>query len=397
MTTTDSTERAVADQAVTDQAVTPPLRSTARRAAFWVAVSLVVLLFGTILALLGRNATMGEPLGADNAAPGGAMAVVEVLRSQGVSVTATSSLDDTVDAVGEADQTTMLLYDPAAYLDQEQLEKLSTLADRIVVVDPYFKQLNALAPDVVREGGVDGPLSADCSLPAVRKAETVSGDLVGFRIDDGSSDAIGCLESDEGVYSVVQSGGVTVLGAIGALTNRQAAEDGNAALVLNLLGEHDRLVWYLPSPADLEGTPPPPPPAWILPVIVLLGLTAIAVGFWRGRRLGPLVVENLPVTVRASETMLGRARLYEKSGARLRALDALRVGSVQRIAKLAGLSRHATLDEIVAAAAALTGRPPTALQLLLVDGVPGTDADLVRQSDELLILEQEVARAVRGA
>ncbi len=102
------------------------------------------------------------------------------------------------------------------------------------------------------------------------------------------------------------------------------------------------------------------------------------------------------MTVRASETMLGRARLYEKSGSRLRALDALRVGSVQRIAKLAGLSRHATLAEIVSAAAALTGRPPSDIQRLLVDDVPGTDADLVRRSDELLTLEQEVTRAVRG-
>ena len=66
--------------------------------------------------------------------------------------------------------------------------------------------------------------------------------------------------------------------------------------------------------------------------MILLLLVFLAAAFWRGRRLGPLVVENLPVVVRASETMEGRARLYQKSSARLHALDALRIGAIQRLA-----------------------------------------------------------------
>jgi hypothetical protein len=393
MTATDLAERPAPTE---DQAVTPTLRSTARRVVFWLAIAVVVLIIVGLVAVLSRTAAMGQPLASDNPAPGGSMALVEVLKNQGVHVTATSSLADTTDAVVSADQTTILLYDPSSYLERDQLESLTDLADRIIVVDPRFFQLNVLAPDVARDGPVDGPLTADCRLPAVEKAEKVSGDLTGYRIGAGS-DAVGCLDSGDDVYSVVQADDhVTVLGAVGALTNGQIAQDGNAALVLNLLGEHNRLIWYLPSIADLDVPAPPPSPAWLIPAIGLLGLAAVAIAFWRGRRLGPLVVENLPVTVRASETMLGRARLYEKSGARLRALDALRVGSVQRIAKLVGLSRHATLDEIVNAAAALTGRPPTDIRALLVDDVPGNDKDFVRRSDELLTLEQEVARAVRG-
>jgi hypothetical protein len=107
------------------------------------------------------------------------------------------------------------------------------------------------------------------------------------------------------------------------------------------------------------------------------------------------VIENLPVTVRASETMLGRARLYEKSSSRLRALDSLRIGSVQRLAAACGLPRTATVDEVVAAVAAVTRAQPGDIRSLLIDAVPHTDRDLISYSDALLTLERDVARAIR--
>jgi hypothetical protein len=158
-------------------------------------------------------------------------------------------------------------------------------------------------------------------------------------------------------------------------------------------------VWYLPSPADLPATTPQDlgslTPVWITPALGLLILAVVAGAIWRGRRFGPLVVENLPVTVRASETMLGRARLYEKSSARLRALDALRIGSVHRLAVVCGLPRAATVDDVVAAVASVTGEQVAGIRRLLVDAVPATDAELVVLSDELLELERDVAIAVR--
>jgi hypothetical protein len=99
------------------------------------------------------------------------------------------------------------------------------------------------------------------------------------------------------------------------------------------------------------------------------------------------------VIVRASETMEGRARLYQSSSARLRALDALRVGTIQRVARLCGLSRRASLDEVIGAAAAATGRPPQVVRELLVGANPVSDSELVRLSDELLLFERDVAAA----
>jgi hypothetical protein len=110
--------------------------------------------------------------------------------------------------------------------------------------------------------------------------------------------------------------------------------------------------------------------------------------------MGPLVIENLPVVVRASETMEGRARLYQKNSSRLHALDALRIGSIERLARLCGLPRTASTTEVAAAVAALTRRDGAELSTILVDAVPATDRELIRLSDELLELEKEVGHAI---
>jgi hypothetical protein len=127
----------------------------------------------------------------------------------------------------------------------------------------------------------------------------------------------------------------------------------------------------------------------------LLSFLFVAAAVWRGRRLGPLVIENLPVTVRASETMLGRARLYEVSSSRLRALDALRIGTIARLATACGLGPTASVDEVVGTVAALLDAPVGETARILVGAVPATDRELVRLSDELRELESAVGRAVR--
>jgi hypothetical protein len=130
-------------------------------------------------------------------------------------------------------------------------------------------------------------------------------------------------------------------------------------------------------------------------MLVLALLAGVAAAVWRGRRLGPLVVEQLPVVVRSRETVEGRARLYARAGARLRAADALRIGTIGRLAPALGLSRLASVDDVVNAAAARTGRDRAALRALLIDTAPPSDAALVALSDELARLEAAVAAATR--
>jgi hypothetical protein len=381
---------------------TPTVRGATRRWAFWIVAAVIMLMIavGTVL-FTGASGIAGDPLSATNAAPAGSKALVEVLRQQGVTVTATSSLAATEAAITDPADTTLFLFDPNGRLDPQQYDRVKDLAAGTVLMSPGFQALAALAPGVAQAGTIpDAPLTADCAVPAVTRAESVSGGGSGYRIT-AAERATGCLGSN-GVFSLVRladgARSVTVLGTQDAFSNEHISERGNAALALGVLGEHTHLVWYLPGVSDIAGGPTLAEltPQWVPGVMILLLLVFLAAAFWRGRRLGPLVVENLPVVVRASETMEGRARLYQKSSARLHALDALRIGAVQRLATQCGLSRLAEVDEVVAAVAALTDTDRIRVRDLLVDAVPATDRELVRLSDDLLELERAV-RAASGA
>ncbi len=380
--------------------ITPAPRRVLGRALVFVGIGLFLLAIVLISIGAGRQAVAGIPFSATNAAPEGSMAIAEVLRQQGVKVTAAASLTEAASAVKDRSRSTLLIYDPKGFLSDLQLQQATRLARHVVILDPGFTELRAVAPAVAQAGVVSGSLSADCDVPAVQRAGSVSGGGSGFRILNASTTATGCLASGDRVFSLVQldDGALTILGTTDALTNQYVADKGNAALALNLLGQDPNLVWYLPGYADLPtgGDISALTPRWVVPIALLLAVIFIASAVWHGRRMGPLVIENLPVTVRASETMLGRARLYENSSSRLRALDSLRIGSIGRLAVLCGLPRVATVDEVVTSVSKLVGAQPLEVRRLLVDDIPGTDRKLIRLSDDLLLLERQVTTALRS-
>lgn len=388
---------------IDDPVLTPTARRFLRRSVFWIGIAgiLVILAFVGII-FSGSLAAQQDPLTATNAAPEGAKAVVEVLRDQGVAVSVSASLAEAEDAIDDPAETTLLFYDYNAFLSAEQFEQVLALADTIVIVDPTFDEVDAVSSEIYLAGTIDdAEYSADCSLDAAEKAGSISGTVSGFRSDD--PEAISCFpgETDD-VYSLVQieqnGATITLLGAPDSLSNGRILENGNAALALNLLGTKDSLVWYIPGVEDNLDAPITPgelSPAWVVPVALVLVLTFIAAAVWRGRRFGPLIVENLPVTIRASETMQGRARLYQHSSARLHTLDSLRIGTLDRLAKSVGLPVLATTDEVVSSVAATSGLDEREVRLLLVETIPGTDHELIALSDQLLRLEALVATKLR--
>jgi hypothetical protein len=397
-----STELRVRQEDPAQETLTPTVRRAARRVSFWVVIGVVALVVTVIVVGLRGGAQAGIPLAADNPAPQGAMAVAEVLRQQGVDVIETGSLAETEQAIdGRAGDSTVLLWDIDLLLDGDQHDRLLRATDELVVLDPAFLELEDLAPGIAQAGAADGEFDADCQLTAVDRAGSVDAGGSAYRIvDDG--DATGCLADDDR-FGVVQTRNgdttVTLLGLTEVLMNGEITKAGNAALALNLLGAHETLVWYIPSADDLSDQAPMSiaelTPPWVTPLAVMLLLVALGAVFWRARRVGPLVVENLPVIVRASETMEGRARLYERNDSRLRALDALRIGTVARLARSCGLPRTATVGEVADAVAALTGRDRSAVADILIDHVPSSDAELVHLSDQLLRLEHEASQRSR--
>lgn len=389
-----------AAQARDDGVLTPRARTVARRGLFWAGVAVVCILVVAASLLLTRGgASSGLVLDPASAAPTGAKAVAEVLRTQGVDVILPNGYDEALAESGEPG-TTLAVYDPSGYLSEERLSALAGTAGDVVLLSPGFRHVQALAPGVRAAGASDEdtPLDAECRDSTAERAGTISpGQTFAF-----SDAATGCFPADTGGFALVSipDGGDTLslLGPSDLLSNDLVILHGNAALGLGLLGGTDRLVWFLPSVADVEATGPPSlgelTPTWLVPVTSLLVITVLVAMFWRGRRFGPLVAEDLPVTVPAGETMEGRSRLYQRSAARTRAVDALRIGAVGRLGNTLGLSRHAGVVEVSDAVASTLGRNPAEVRGILLDTLPASERDVVALSDALRDLEAAVSAAV---
>lgn len=380
--------------------ITPTVRRSLVRALFWVCAGAFA--FVVALGMLSLQGTQSErePLDPQSATPSGSQAVARVLEDQGVTVTPVTSLAAATAAVGDEGTTTLVLHDSGGLLSEEQIREVLALSDRVVLIDPGTRELAEVAGEVESGGPLPDNLTADCAVGSVERAGSVYGGGTGYTVGASDDGVVACFESDDeyGLIEVVDGHRtVIVFGLTGALRNESVARAGNAALSLGVLGERAELVWYRPSLTDIPGgTAADASPGWVVPVSLLAVLTAVAAAVWRGRRFGPLIIENLPVIVRSNETVLGRARLYERSSSRLRALDALRIGTISRLATACGLPSVATVDEVITAVADVTARHRTEVAGLLLDTMPTTDRELIALSDALLVIETDVASALRG-
>ena len=189
-----------------------------------------------------------------------------------------------------------------------------------------------------------------------------------------------------------------LLGAVDVLRNGGVLEADNAAVALRLLGQHDRLVWYVPDVADLAAddavTLSSLLPDWLRP-----GLWLAALSCWRwssgvGRRLGPLATEPLPVVVKAIETTRSRGRLYRRADDRAHAAATLRAAARPPRPSGCGCPPAVTRTRWCATwPATSTGRCPEVGYLLHPDApAPTTDHDLIALATALAELDREVRR-----
>ncbi|MDH2392959.1 DUF4350 domain-containing protein [Streptomyces sp. HNM0663] len=330
----------------------------------------------------------------------GSRAVAELLDDHGVSTRVTTTLDE---ATASMDDTTTLLVTHPDLLTVNQQDTLraamASSAGRTVLLSAD-SSLGILAPEVRSEGSTSVSARApECALSAAVRAGGV--DLGGQRYSTDTPDADSCYPSG-GFPTLLRldgPGGDTVLlGAPDILYNDRLDERGNASLALQLLGSRPHLIWYLPSLSDSVATPEGDssffdliPPGWIWGALQL-GVAAALAAVWRARRLGPLVTEQLPVAIRASEATEGRARLYRRVNARGRAAVALRAASRRRLAPLLGVP-PADADSPGVLLAAFSARLPDSdrdFRHLLFGPPPADDAALVQLADQLDALEREV-------
>lgn len=378
----------------------------------WLLVILVVLgvVAWQLVSLLTSSTDL--ELQPNDPAPKGAMALVQVLEQHGVDVVATDSLAQTI-AAARASDAEVLVNEQDIELTSSQRQRLAASVGALVLLDPDFQALDDYGLDVTLRASVDSAaaVAANCQLGGLGPSDTVTG--TGTRYLPGgsqpASSTVDCVGSARRGFGLVRLGDgqwpggklseVTVIGATAALRNDTIEKGANAAFALNALGEHARLIWYTPGDADLAAsdTPAPTQPTWYAMVIGLFLAVLLAAALWRGRRLGPLVVERLPVVVPARETVEGRARLYARASARQRALDAIRIASAGRLATLCGLGPAARLPEIIDQTAWLTGLARARVAAALVDAVPHSERRMLELARELAELEARTARAVGRA
>ncbi|MFE2219055.1 DUF4350 domain-containing protein [Streptomyces canus] len=374
-----------------------------------IVLALVLLLVAAVAIAAIRSTERHGGLDPRSADPYGSRAVAELLADRGVDTRVVTTLDEARAAAGP--DTTLLIAVPDLLTHRQQAQLHSATADsdgRTLLVAPGIWSVERLAPGVVADPAtsLDSTLSPDCALPAAQRAGTADTGGIRYTVTHPGYDE--CYPSERlptlvRVPAASGDGDTVVLGAPDILYNDTLDKQGNASLALQLLGSRPHLVWYLPSLSDPSATDPDEekgfldllPSGWLWGTLQLFFAAALA-ALWRARRLGPLVPEKLPVAIRASETVEGRARLYRKANARDRAATALRSTTRTRLAPLVGVpvtQAHAPEALLPALSAHLhrdgDGQP---LHSLLFGPPPGDDAALVSLADQLDALEREVRR-----
>lgn len=371
-----------------------------RRGLGWVLVGLLLVAVAGAGLLLGtQTGTPRDTNDPELPGPGGTKALAEILRQQGVTVEVVRSH---VEAARLLDHgTTLVMSDPYT-LSDSVVSGLVERAGDVVVLTTSARMLRLLALGRYSPALSPAIAEADCDVAAFAHVGTIApGQL--FLPDPGVTACFG--DAADGAAVLISDHDGTRRAAVDGtdlFTNAHLAENGNAALGLALLGAQPRVVWYVPSFADSDRTDVDPQqsladltPGWVTPAILLLMITALLAAVWRGRRFGPLVAETLPVTVRASETMLGRARLTARAADAAHAAAALRAGTTARLATCLGLAARADPGSVADAAADRIRRDRAACRDLLTGPLPTTDAALVPFARRLADLETAVDTAAR--
>jgi hypothetical protein len=347
------------------------------------------------IAALTGGADNTTPMDPDNAGPAGTRAVARVLDAEGVDVTVARRADE-LEAIAVGSDTSVVVVLPANLGE--------ATVDRLLEHTGGAAHLIVLGADIGAAEALGAPVTpSQADLGDGRAAGCVDPLFDGLTVEVDSAPVYeggDCFPGDLGALVLRPRDGLMLFGADQAFTNDQVLRADNAAVALRLLGQDRRLVWYVPSLADLSASEGVSMssllPRWIFPGLWVAALAVVAVVVWRGRRLGPLATEPLPVVVRAIETTRSLGRLYRRAGDRAHAADALRRSARRRCAERLRLGTRFDPAGLVREVARRTGRPETEVARLLDpppgDPGPSTDRDLINLAQALAELDREVQR-----
>jgi hypothetical protein len=360
----------------------------------WVLLALVVIVGLSVLAAYLTGPRPGGRMDPEATSADGAHALVTLLSDHGVEVI---EADDIATVERSARPDTLLVVAPTSFLiDDEGLQRLRGLHGDVLLVEPLSSIREALAREIRTAPATSFGGEPNCDMPEATRAGSIQLSLSDTYEAVGDAAVTRCY--DGALVRYTDDGRtVTVVGSADFMTNSGLLKEGNAALAMNLAGSRERVIWYTPKRIEGESDGATSImdliPARVGWMFLQLCLAVALVALWRGRRIGPLVAEDLPVVVRASETVEGRGRLYRSRRARDRAASSLRTASLARLLPRLGLGAQSDPAAVVETIARRVQYEPIAVEYALFGRPPTDDAELVNLARLLDDIERQVANS----
>ena len=359
-----------------------------------IAVSLM--LIPVLLTVWARTITSTVPLAIDNPKEWGTMAVAELLRHEGISVSKASSVSEALDASRQG--ATIAVVNADRLSDQDRQALAQAGGDVVVIGSEGGSDALTGLTGMTAKGTAataSTTLAPQCDDVDAQAAQSLAGTRASVSLQ-GDDDAVGCFPVGKDRYayatdSLPSGATLRVLPDPAPVANAHLAQKGHAAMGVRALGHHSRVLWLdgqrMKTPS-LWNSPSTPPwlPVLILQLIVIAGVLAVV----QGRRFGGVVSEDLPVIVRSTETTVARGRLYRQGSDRPRAAQALRSGTALRLGAALGLPPGTSRRDVIAAVAMASGTAPTTVDSLLYGPPPSSNSALATLAVQLDQLESEV-------
>lgn len=353
----------------------------------------------------------------------GTLAMVEILRQQGVEVTVVrESQLPHLDA-----HDTVLLTASLSPDEAEQTTKKLLAAGRIVVPASAAEGFNVPGNNTddtypTQSITITHPYSggdrAKMGFPAAVKpgCAVLVGDIKRLEVTEGMAEkylttAQPCVEvASLPVVSLLpiedaQLPGthaeVAFISDLRMFYNSELDKADNAALMTNLLGSTGKLVVVKPHKGAAPSLLLPLPwelfPTVLRPLTYALVLLVVTYMFYRARRFGPLAYERLPVRIDASETVQALGSLLQSSGNVDVPSTILQRQARHDLGRKLGLGTKVSPHLLVRAVAQATGRSSeeSAIYRLLFEPFAGSRADLVEWEKQLGRLLEEANNDAR--
>lgn len=346
----------------------------------------------------------------------GAAGFVHLLKSRNYNVKIVRHDRTMRSAIRNATPDTTVIVSPDIGIYRNFAQDLDqTRASRIILLEPSQQILDKVgiqAQALTVQEALAASNSPNCSAEMLSPVNELDSKFRSKTYESDEADHV-CFPAIPIIDNVNRGGLLTftqqqkqtiLLGNAYALTNRHLASKDSAALGLALVGNNKNVIWADPRAADLKGQQGtsgeggrrggiPPQLSWLNLLAWWSVFLAIVAAFWRGRRLGRIVVEYLPVMVRASETAKGLGRSYSVSASHERSLELLQSAAALRIAKKLGVPSYTPRSELISVVASALGRSSEDIESVLTRKAH-TAQDLISGTANLDSLERQVRRLV---